>query len=813
MIKIENVNKYFYRHKKNEIHVINNTSLELGETGLVALLGPSGCGKTTLLNVIGGLDKVNKGKIFINGQRITRKSSSKIDKIRNLNIGYIFQDYYLIDTMSVYDNIALSLRITGIKNKEEIKKRVNFVLEKVGMYRYRNRYANMLSGGERQRVGIARAIVKDPSIIIADEPTGNLDSKNSLEIMNIIKAISKDRLVILVTHERELAEFYASRILEIEDGKIVEDKKNEHTNDLDYRMDNKLYLKDFENHKKMSADDISINFYSSKKEKLDINIVVQNGNIYIESKSKEKLELVDDDSSIEFVDDHYKKISKSIYEEYNFDFDKVIDKSYKKKYTSIFNPISLIFNGFKKVRDYSFVKKLLLLGFFASGLFITYSISSLFGITDIKDKDFVTVNKNYLKIISQEVKVKDFLAYEKDENINYIIPGDSIVYFNIKYNDYYQTSRSTNSISGSLSGISMISEKDIVYGEFPQNKRELVFDKRTLGDYITNGIPKQVGIKSEKEMIGRTITIENMGNFKIVGMTDLGSPSIYAYESEFINIIANSGSGDIVYRDMSMEKGIGGVESQFLDYNLVKGDIKLKKGKWPKNDYEVIVNYNYKDQYKLNKKIDVKINGTKLKVVGYYTSKTNMETLLVSNRTIKYNIIVNTADMVVYANDKTSTIEKYRDIVNIQDSYKESRKSYIESNKDTMISSLVFCGVVLLISLIEIFLMIRSSFLSRIKEVGIYRAIGVKKKDIYKMFIGEIIAITTIASMIGVALMSYVIYELSFISYLANRFMINTKVIIISIIFIYIFNLIIGLLPVRGTIRKTPAQILSRSDI
>ena len=239
MIKIEKVNKYFNRYRKNQIHVIDNTSLTLEDTGLTALLGPSGSGKTTLLNVIGGLDKVGKGKIYINNQKITSKFSYKVDKIRNLNIGYIFQDYKLVENLSVYDNVALSLKIIGIKDKKEIDKRVTYVLEKVGMYRYRKRPANMLSGGERQRVGIARAIVKNPNIIIADEPTGNLDSKNSVEIMNIIKAISKDRLVILVTHETNLANFYADRIIEISDGKVVKDYQNTHANELDYAIDNR----------------------------------------------------------------------------------------------------------------------------------------------------------------------------------------------------------------------------------------------------------------------------------------------------------------------------------------------------------------------------------------------------------------------------------------------------------------------------------------------------------------------------------------------------------------------------------------------
>ena len=171
MISLKNVNKYYNRHKKNEIHIINNTSLEFENMGLVALLGVSGSGKTTLLNAIGGLDKVNKGKIYINGKKITHRTSHNVDKIRNLNVGYIFQDYKLIDNLTVYENVAIALKMIGLKDKEETRKRVNYVLECVGMYRYRNRPAKMLSGGERQRVAIARAIVKNPNIIIADEPT------------------------------------------------------------------------------------------------------------------------------------------------------------------------------------------------------------------------------------------------------------------------------------------------------------------------------------------------------------------------------------------------------------------------------------------------------------------------------------------------------------------------------------------------------------------------------------------------------------------------------------------------------------------
>ena len=222
MIKLRGVNKYFNKGKRNEIHVINDTTLNLGTKGLVALLGPSGCGKTTMLNAIGGLDKVNGGDIFVDGVKITGRRTSKVDEIRNLNIGYIFQDYKLVDSMTVYENVAIVLRMIGIRDEEEIRKRIEYILQTLGIYRYRNRMADMLSGGERQRVGIARAIAKNPKIIIADEPTGNLDSRTSQDVLGLLKVTSArfSQTVIMITHNEEIAQL-ADRILRIEDGKIV----------------------------------------------------------------------------------------------------------------------------------------------------------------------------------------------------------------------------------------------------------------------------------------------------------------------------------------------------------------------------------------------------------------------------------------------------------------------------------------------------------------------------------------------------------------------------------------------------------------
>ena len=821
MITIQKVNKYFNKRKKNQIHVINDTTLKLEKTGLVALLGPSGSGKTTLLNVVGGLDKVDNGKIFIDDQKLTRKSVNKIDRIRNLNIGYIFQDYKLVDDMSVFDNIALVLKMIGIKDKKEIKLRVNYVLETLNIYRYRNRPASMLSGGERQRVGIARAIVKDPNIIIADEPTGNLDSKNTLEIMNIIKSISKNRLVILVTHESELAKFYASRIIELQDGKVTADYKNDNKGELDYRLENNIYLKDFKGYTNVNKENINVEFYSDGKEMIDLDIVVRNGNFYIRSNTTEKIEIIDSNSGIELIDDHYKKIDKSVYQKYEFNFNEVINKNINKKYTSILNIFTLVINGFKKVMDYSFVKKILLLGFFASSMFILLSLSILFGALKIEDKSFVEYNKNYLQIVMKNLKVDDYLSYESAEGVDYLLPGSSRVDFYIKYNDYYQV-QTEDRISGSLSSINMITEADLIYGRMPENEYELVIDKLSIKKHFDNQVAKQIGISSAEQLLNREIYVNTLKNFKIVGVTDLESPVIYVDNNQFINIIscakASGGGmyqdfrGNVAYEKIDSYDGMDQV--QLVDYNAVQDNIKLKKGLWPTNDYEVVVNYSNKDMMPLKKTIDTKINGKKLKVVGYYTTENSETYYLVNPNSLKYSVIETSENIIVSSSNKDQALATFRDMgLNINDLYENSKLKYKEDIHDSIVSTIIVSAVIIAISLVEIFLMIRSSFLSRIKEIGIYRAIGVKKSDIYKMFQGEIISITTIACFTGIALMTYILSVIVQIEYLSSSYVINGYLVGLTIIICLVFNLIVGLIPVFNTLRKTPAQILARHDL
>lgn len=811
MVKLENVNKFFNKRKQNEIHVIKNTSLDMESSGLVALLGPSGCGKTTLLNVIGGLDKVGSGQVFVNGQQITGRSAGKTDEIRNINIGYIFQNYNLVDNMTVFDNVAIALKMVGVKDEAEIKEKVNYVLEKVGMYRYRNRYAGMLSGGERQRVGIARAIVKDPAVVIADEPTGNLDSKNTLDVMNIIKAISVDKLVILVTHEEELAEFYASRIIRVRDGAVVSDEVNRNSDELDYRVENKIYLRDIKDHKRLKSGNYNIDFYNDSNSPVSMDIVVKNGNIYIRTRNEnDRIEIVDEHSGMELVDDYYRSIAINDALDSSFEPEKLI-ASGERKYRSIISPVAAIKNGFKSVMGYNTIKKVLLAGFLVSAMFITYSVCNIFGVLNITDDEFVGADKSYISVVSKNVSVDKYLEYEQDENFKYVMPGDSMIVLTMKFDEYFQTMGSYASIEGSLSDAGKLTAADAVYGRLPEAQTEIVIDKMILDKVIDEQMTTSAGYGSAAKFVGGKIQIENLPELTIVGVTDLESPCIYADQSMFINILANTGSSGTQSWQSEEDRT---ASLDVIDYELKTGEVTLESGAWPAGDYEVLVNEKNKENMKLGKTISKTVNDTPLKVVGYYSDKRDSDYMLVSNNTVKYALIKSKSNITISPKDKEAAINELQAAdVNVRDTYEESRQQYRNQMWDSILSALVMAGVILLISFVEIFLIIRASFLSRVKEIGVYRAIGVKKSDIYRMFAGEILAITTIAGLPGFLLMAYVAYKLAGMVYFADMFLVNPVILLICLVLIYGLNLLFGLLPVFRTIRKTPAAILSRADV
>ena len=221
MLKLQNIKKD-YITGDTAVHALKGVSIEFRKSEFVSILGHSGCGKTTLLNIIGGLDRYTDGDLFINGKSTKTYKDRDWDNYRNHSVGFIFQSYNLIPHQTVLSNVELALTLSGV-SKQERRKRAEDALKKVGLGDQLGKKPNQMSGGQMQRVAIARALVNDPEILLADEPTGALDSETSVQIMELLKEISKDRLVIMVTHNPELAKQYSTRIVKLLDGNITDD--------------------------------------------------------------------------------------------------------------------------------------------------------------------------------------------------------------------------------------------------------------------------------------------------------------------------------------------------------------------------------------------------------------------------------------------------------------------------------------------------------------------------------------------------------------------------------------------------------------
>lgn len=223
IVKAENLSKY-YRKNNSVVKALDNVSVSIFRGEFVAVVGTSGSGKSTFLHMLGGLDEATEGKVNIAGQNIFDMKRKELTEFRRENIGFIFQSYNLLPVLNVYDNIIFPLELAGKKVDREY---VEFLLKELGIGEKRDYLPAQLSGGQQQRVAIARALVMRPAIILADEPTGNLDSKNTYQVMKLLKAASEklNQTVVIITHDMQCAKL-CNRILKIEDGKIVDDKGN-----------------------------------------------------------------------------------------------------------------------------------------------------------------------------------------------------------------------------------------------------------------------------------------------------------------------------------------------------------------------------------------------------------------------------------------------------------------------------------------------------------------------------------------------------------------------------------------------------------
>lgn len=749
MIEVKHLNKHFNRGKKNSIHVLNDVSLQFPEKGLHVLLGPSGSGKTTLLNVVGGLDKVQQGEIKFFDQHIKHYNASVWDKIRTESVGYIFQNYYLMPNLSVFDNVAFVLKMIGINDKEEIETRVNYILKQVGMYRFRKKRSTQLSGGQQQRVAIARALVKNPKVIIADEPTGNLDSKNTLEIMNIIKSISLTKLVILVTHEKELANFYGDRIIEIQDGKIIEDKQNNFVSEHGFSSENTIYLKDLNNLSTLKSDKLKASFYTDSEEDVTVNVrlIIKNKTLYIDIDSDiQKVKLLNDESHIEVKDAHYTKKTREELLQTSFD-ESVLDHSQVEKQKRLTISVKNSFwIAFKKILNFGRKGKLMLAIFMISGMLIAFSSINMYTILNRDYKNMLSIDERYIYVEKDTLYNQKGAASGLLNHVNTSTSGDYRIHF-------------TNSVLSNLK-IDLGNGK---YKNLPNAIRTEYAEQLTQSDLYSGRLPL-----NENEVV-ISYGIYEDGSLGALGYNDIGIWSAKDFVGEILSFDGYYAGEDYAYEIVGITK----------------------------NTNKSIFTFNYK---------------TALLLVGVDTTTTPMTDLeyeqqYITNDHSKY-IYIYTPNYQSLIGDLET--EGYNVTLSSQQAREENRITIAQQiAANISITAFLIAG-----GLLAFYFVMRSSMISRIYEISVYRALGIKKIELYNSFAVEIIMLTSISTFIGFILMSFILNSFSN-SPLSDfvEFKIDPLIMFIGVVFVYLANLIIGLLPLGMLLRKTPAQIISSYDI
>ncbi len=523
MLEVRNLKKIYKMKKGVSVNALNNISIKFPEKGLVFLLGKSGSGKSTLLNLLGGLDKYDSGEIIIKGVSSKDFKQSHFDSYRNTYVGFIFQEYNVLEEFSVGANIALALEL---QNKKATDQQINKILEEVDLTGFGNRKPNELSGGQKQRVAIARALVKNPQIIMADEPTGALDSNTGKQVLDTLKKLSKDKLIIVVSHDREFAETYGDRIIELADGKVISDVEKNSDNIIDNK-----YSSEYSESLKFDDDSIIINkgYHLTEEDRILINNYLDNLNKDIKVKvgnTDTKKFTETDESKIKYEDKSFKLIKSKL----------PLKNAFKIGTSSLKH---------KKIR----LAITILLSFVA---FTLFALADTFGnynhiktctksILDTKVQ-YATVQKSikhgsglgtYWSQWDNYLSKDDIKKINKDTGLTFTgVVGNDETYSleNIDQSVKLSENDEGTNYATYMSGFTSFTKKQIekmgykvLAGEIPTGNNndiaisEYVFETFKKAGYVPSGKGEKVEIKSYNDLIGKSIALGN-NQYKIVGI-------------------------------------------------------------------------------------------------------------------------------------------------------------------------------------------------------------------------------------------------------------------------------------------------------
>ena len=760
-------------------HALKGIDVQFRENEFVAILGPSGSGKTTMLNIIGGLDRYDSGDLIINGKSTKEFKDQDWDAYRNNFIGFVFQSYNLINHISVLENVEMGMTLSGLNSKKRKKKALE-LLDKVGLKDHAHKKPNQLSGGQMQRVAIARALANNPKIIMADEPTGALDTKTSIQIMNLIKEIAKDRLVIMVTHNPELANNYASRIIEFKDGNLVSDsnpiKEDEVIkNDIKIKRTSMNFLTalnlsfnniitkwgrtlitafassigiigialilSLSNGFDIQIDEFEANTLSS----LPIGITPQVANVEssrIESnknskkEDKEKGKYPDIDYMIPYdasvnLKTHINKIDKE-YIDYieNIDHDLVSAISYYRM-TNINLLVDV--NGKKQSISSSSINMSALPKNLGKNTYIKDNYDLLAGKFSENKNEVVLVLDSKNRIDTTLLDALGIDSKVKKVSYNELIGKEFKI---VKNNDYYINLGNDTYIPN-------------------QNYEELYNNENNITIKIVGIIRGKKGNKLANIM---TVMAENMG---------MNLVSNIGYEDELISeIVANNENSDIVKSQINNDNNcvfMGG--APFENINLTKEMALTMLGA---NDLPMMVNIFTKD---FDTKNDI------LNYLDEYNNGKDEE-----NQIIYIDYAANVSDL-------TSNI----------------------MNAVTYVL-IAFSAISLIVSSIMIGIITYISVLERTKEIGILRALGARKKDVTRVFNAETFIIGLTSGLLGIIIARLLLIPANAIllelTDLENVARMNPYHALLLIIVSLILTLIGGFIPAIVASKKDPVEAL-----
>ncbi len=767
MLELKNIKKS-YKTGTFIQHALNDIDLVFREKEFVAILGPSGSGKTTLLNIIGGLDRYDSGDLIIKGKSTKKFKDKDFDAYRNKSIGFIFQSYNLISHISILDNIEMTMTLSG-KSAKYRKKKALELLKKVGLEDHKNKKPNQLSGGQMQRVAIARALANDPEIILADEPTGALDTKTSKQIMNLIESIAKDKLVIMVTHNPELAQMYADRIINMQDGKIIDDSNPLTTKEIKSEYSLKKTKMSF-----FTALHLSLNNIRTKKGRtlltafassigiIGISLILalsngfQNKIVDFEHQVSDAMPIIIsatkqdiNASSMSSLISSETGMSKEK-KENDFTDKKIVTKSKEKDVLNrSINPLTNEFIDYldKMPSDY------------LSSKLLSNSITSNF----IQKYDNKYIGINNLNVYSMPI------PQEIDNNNNVIKNYYDVIYGKMpqKYDEVIIEVGKDNTISPDFAKALGLEKDEYTFDEILNSTIKVVYNNDYYQKYDKMFIPRE--INDELYNNENNITLKIVGiirikkdKFSTIGVSD--NNNVFYYTSDYEKLIKeNSIKSDIV----KVQKDV--------DYNVLTGipyDLENEQGKYMKH-----INL-------------LELGGVETPGLIYIYPKDFDSTDKIVDYLNKYNEGKD-------EKDKISFINQAELVNNMTGSIMGGITAVL----------IAFSSISLIVSSIMLGIITYISVLERTKEIGILRSIGARKKDIRRVFNAETFIIGITSGILGISIANLLIIPINVL--LKNLTTLDNVASLNPIHAIILVGLSVGLTLVGGSI---PSRIASKQD-